>query len=365
MSEVLDKAKIVSNVNSQQDVSVMINKEIFENIIDVIWQNEVTLESTFDIRYIKSGEFEINRFVEQVIKPGLNSFSLEKKNEISDLAVLEKNLMIEDIQLYSNNEVKPELLDYAEKKIKPELQLYVDKTSANAQYCEEKATSAGSSFISAEKASAEARMEAKRAEMAAIQAEQVLENKLNVDLSNISADGLENLYQKSLADNTDFNNITDMGYYCLYVAENTNVHQPVVGSDAGSWFVKVMTTSSVIIQVAVAVNNLAGGYPSIYIRQRIGGVWKEWVDILTASLPDINVRVSRSIGTTYTATTSGWIYLDKNSATATELRIAGKLAWRSSAVNSATGFVPVAKGVSYKATGEAANYFFYSNLGGI
>lgn len=113
---------------------------------EVYWQDEVELNLDMALMYIKSGEVEIQNYVDNVSKPEISNYvETEAKplvtqivNEIAEPTVAE----------YIENTVKPEIDEYVEDK-KPELQAYVTQASGYAENSQTSATASATSASAA------------------------------------------------------------------------------------------------------------------------------------------------------------------------------------------------------------------------
>ena len=134
-------------------MSDVIDVTISDAEFDVYWQDEVELNLDMALMYIKSGEAEIQKYVETVSKPEINEYV---KTQAKPLVTQVVNEIAEPtVAEYIETTVKPEIDEYVEDK-KPELQAYVTQASGyvdNSQAsAEASAASAAASLTSANNA---------------------------------------------------------------------------------------------------------------------------------------------------------------------------------------------------------------------
>lgn len=102
--------------------------------LDVLFQDEVRLDINVPLFYIKSGEEEIEQYVDEVAKPELD-VCVENKKDVIAKAVNDGvdviNEAAENSERILNSYVeevgKPEITSYAETTVKPELQSFADE----------------------------------------------------------------------------------------------------------------------------------------------------------------------------------------------------------------------------------------------
>lgn len=81
--------------------------------MEIYWQDEVSLDLEIELIYIKSGEAEIKRYVEQVSKPEISIYTNEYAKPIVANIV--------------NEMAKPLINDYAESTVKPDIAKYANE----------------------------------------------------------------------------------------------------------------------------------------------------------------------------------------------------------------------------------------------
>lgn len=116
-----------------------------EENLDVWWQDEVQLNIDVPLVYIKSGEEEIQNYVDNYALPEIRACTAEQKQEI---------------RTYVNDDLKTEMHTYVQEQLTPELDLYKQAT-------EEAAGKAGRYVIQSENAAGEAEVFAQQAVTAA------------------------------------------------------------------------------------------------------------------------------------------------------------------------------------------------------
>ena len=116
-----------------------------EENLDVWWQDEVQLNIDVPLVYIKSGEEEIQNYVDNYALPEIRACTAGQKQEI---------------RTYVNDDLKTEMHTYVQEQLTPELDLYKQAT-------EEAAGKAGRYVIQSENAAGEAEVFAQQAATAA------------------------------------------------------------------------------------------------------------------------------------------------------------------------------------------------------
>lgn len=120
----------------------IIDVNIGDSTLEVFWQDEVELNLDLNLMYIKSGQKEIQDYVDNVSKPEIDNYvETEAKplvtqivNEIAEPTVAE----------YIETTVKPELDEYANN-LKPDLQEYVTQAQTYANNSQASATASAAS----------------------------------------------------------------------------------------------------------------------------------------------------------------------------------------------------------------------------
>lgn len=116
-----------------------------EENLDVWWQDEVQLNIDVPLVYIKSGEEEIQNYVDNYALPEIRACAAEQKQEI---------------RTYVHDDLKSEMQNFVQEQLTPELDLYKQAT-------EEAAGKAGRYVIQSENAAGEAEVFAQQAATAA------------------------------------------------------------------------------------------------------------------------------------------------------------------------------------------------------
>ena len=161
--------------------------------LEVLFQEEVQLDINVPLFYIKSGEEDINNYVERTAKPAIDAY-VEEKNGALEQAARDGVEAIGEAQeeaksgleVYVDGTVKPVIDTYAETAVKPELQSFADElkeafdtnatektaaVNALAEQAEASASSAASSSSAAQTAASAAAENAAAASSAADTAE--------------------------------------------------------------------------------------------------------------------------------------------------------------------------------------------------
>ena len=153
--------------------------------LEVLFQEEVQLDINVPLFYIKSGEEDINNYVERTAKPAIDAY-VEEKNGALEQAARDGVEAIGEAQeeaksgleVYVDGTVKPVIDTYAETAVKPELQSFADElkeafdtnaaektaaVNALAEQASASASSAASSSSAAQTADSAAANSAKEA----------------------------------------------------------------------------------------------------------------------------------------------------------------------------------------------------------
>ncbi len=135
---------------------------VFDNFadgnIEVLFQDEVKLDVEVSLFYIKSGQEEIQYYVDNTSIPQIESFTVTKIEDIK-----------ENINSYIEETTKPEIGEYVETEIIPSLDEYKSKTAADAQ-------SASANALSAEQSASSALSNAEAAAESVQYAQEILAN---------------------------------------------------------------------------------------------------------------------------------------------------------------------------------------------
>lgn len=135
--------------------------------IEVLFQEEVQLDINVPLFYIKSGEEEIQAYVNNHAKPDLEDYTQTKKQEVSEHTgkniekISEKTA--EDIEtakaeinIYVENTAEPALQQYSDETIKPQLETIVSEAETAAGNAAASAENAQNSSVSASSFAAQA-----------------------------------------------------------------------------------------------------------------------------------------------------------------------------------------------------------------
>ena len=101
--------------------------------LEVLFQEEVQLDINVPLFYIKSGEEDINNYVERTAKPAIDAYVEEKNGALEQAARDGVEAIGEEqeeartgLEAYVDGTVKPVIDTYAETTVKPELQSFAD-----------------------------------------------------------------------------------------------------------------------------------------------------------------------------------------------------------------------------------------------
>ncbi len=111
----------MAHVNDETTLVVFDGYERQE--LEVLFQDEVVLDIEVPLFYIKSGEEEIQHYVDTVAKPDLDNHTVVKKaeldaytglkkEEISDFSLERQGIIEENLDNYANNTLKPQLNEF-------------------------------------------------------------------------------------------------------------------------------------------------------------------------------------------------------------------------------------------------------------
>lgn len=123
----------MANVNDESTLVVFDGYERQE--LEVLFQDEVVLDIEVPLFYIKSGEEEIQHYVDTVAKPDLDNHTTVKKDELDSYADLKKE-EISDFSLERQGIIEENLDNYADNTLKPQLNEFVtvaETAAGNAQ----------------------------------------------------------------------------------------------------------------------------------------------------------------------------------------------------------------------------------------
>lgn len=123
----------MANVNDESTLVVFDGYERQE--LEVLFQDEVVLDIEVPLFYIKSGEEEIQHYVDTVAKPDLDNHTTTKKAELDSYTGLKKE-EISDFSLERQGIIEENLDNYADNTLKPQLNEFVtaaETAAGNAQ----------------------------------------------------------------------------------------------------------------------------------------------------------------------------------------------------------------------------------------
>lgn len=121
--------------------------------IEVLFQEEVQLDINVPLFYIKSGEEEIQAYVNNHAKPELDEYTGEKKREIADKSAEDIETAKRQIDGYVTGMANPAVQKYADETIKPQLEVIVSEAEKSAEAAAVSAgTAAESELVASTKA---------------------------------------------------------------------------------------------------------------------------------------------------------------------------------------------------------------------
>lgn len=123
----------MAHVNDESTLVVFDGYERQE--LEVLFQDEVVLDIEVPLFYIKSGEEEIQHYVDTVAKPDLDNHTKTKKAELDTYTGLKKE-EISDFSLERQGIIEENLDNYADNTLKPQLNEFVtaaETAAGNAQ----------------------------------------------------------------------------------------------------------------------------------------------------------------------------------------------------------------------------------------
>ena len=123
----------MAHVNDESTLVVFDGYERQE--LEVLFQDEVMLDIEVPLFYIKSGEEEIQHYVDTVAKPDLDNHTTSKKAELDTYTGLKKE-EISDFSLERQGIIEENLDNYADNTLKPQLNEFVtaaETAAGNAQ----------------------------------------------------------------------------------------------------------------------------------------------------------------------------------------------------------------------------------------
>ena len=221
-------------------------------VFDVLWQDEVNLNLDLNLMYIKSGQAEIQSYVNNVSKPEIDAYlNTQAEPIVADVSSRIVTPLIDD---YVTQTSKPELDAFVEAK-KPELQAYVSSAQEQANLATEQAetavaaknesaslaenaqasaSAAEQSSLSAAAAQNNAAASAAQAQEFAEQASSASGGKANVDLDNLSSVGIAKFNAKQ-------NTIT--GAATTIASANLTANRALISNGSGKVAVSAVTST--------------------------------------------------------------------------------------------------------------------------
>lgn len=135
----------MAHVNDESTLVVFDGYERQE--LEVLFQDEVVLDIEVPLFYIKSGEEEIQHYVDTVAKPDLDNHTTSKKAELDTYTGLKKE-EISDFSLERQGIIEENLDNYADNTLKPQLNEFVTAAETAAGNAQASAvTSSGSAAV--------------------------------------------------------------------------------------------------------------------------------------------------------------------------------------------------------------------------
>lgn len=246
-------------------------------VFDVLWQDEVNLNLDLNLMYIKSGQAEIQSYVNNVSKPEIDAYLNTQAEPI--VADVSSRIVTPLIDNYVTETSKPELDAFVEAK-KPELQAYVSSAQEQANLATEQAEAAvaaknesvslaenaQASASAAEQSSLSAAVAQNNAAASAAQALEFAEQassasggKANVDLDNLSSVGIAKFNAKQ-------NTIT--GAATTIASANLTANRALISNGSGKIAVSAVTSTELgyldgvtsAIQTQLNSKQAAGSY---------------------------------------------------------------------------------------------------------
>lgn len=258
-------------------------------VFDVLWQDEVNLNLDLNLMYIKSGQAEIQSYVDGVSKPEIDNYlNTQAEPIVIDVSSRIVAPLIDD---YVTKTSKPELDAFIEAK-KPELQAYVDSAQEQANLATEQAEAALSSkneaaslaenaqafasmaeqsSLSAVAAQNNAAASASQAQKFAEQASSASAGKANVDLDNLSSAGAAKFNAKQ-------NTIT--GAASTITSANLATNRALISDGSGKVAVSAVTSTELgyldgvtsSIQTQLNSKQAAGSYANTSLSNVVSNI---------------------------------------------------------------------------------------------
>ncbi len=180
-------------MSGYQKVETVVLENVTEQPIEVIFQDEVQLDVNVPLFYIKSGEEEVQAYVNKQAKPQIDDYAAtvfadfqseigaETEKACGDVADYVTKTACPSVQAYVVDVACPSVQEYVAQKVEPELDALVDMAAASVTEAENYATlaqqSARTATIQADAAAgseAEASSSAAEAAVSAIEAADTL-----------------------------------------------------------------------------------------------------------------------------------------------------------------------------------------------
>lgn len=136
----------MAHVNDESTLVVFDGYERQE--LEVLFQNEVVLDIEVPLFYIKSGEEEIQHYVDTVAKPDLDNHTTAKKAELDTYTGLKKE-EISDFSLERQGIIEENLDNYADNTLKPQLNEFVTAAETAARNAQASAVASSGSAAAA------------------------------------------------------------------------------------------------------------------------------------------------------------------------------------------------------------------------
>ncbi len=344
---------------------------------DVLWQDEVNLNLDLNLMYIKSGQAEIQSYVDDVSKPEIDTYlNTQAEPIVVDVSSRIVTPLIDD---YVTQTSKPDLDAFVEAK-KPELQAYVSSAQEQANLATEQAeaavaakngaaslaenaqasaSAAEQSSLSAVAAQNSAAMSATQAQEFAEQASSASGGKANVDLDNLSSVGVAKFDAKQ-------NTIT--GAATTIASANLTANRALIADGSGKVAVSAVTSTELgyldgvtsSIQTQLNSKQAVGSYANTSLSN-INTTGKSasvgW------GLPNYNAGVGKSAGVTYTAETNGYVLYNvggvtnANTFTVNSIRVG--MTTQGQFSHAITILFPVSQGNTYRVDGHVSLFQFY------
>lgn len=137
------------NINDEAEITVFSGQS---QKIEILMQQEVQLDINVPLFYIKSGEEEIQAYVNNHAKPQLDDFTKQKQQEISKTAEETIKTVEDAAGAFVEEEIKPSIAEYANSVVKPLSETAAESAATAVSSKEAAETAAGNAAQSAEQA---------------------------------------------------------------------------------------------------------------------------------------------------------------------------------------------------------------------